>query len=315
MAIDKNSLEIYVTERDDDLVDLLVFCRKEKVYDLWERSNLLVLDDEVYDRYWSNAVPLDGGVFARILEYVKANFQPIDLLSEEDEPTSDPYPDGTPKEVVWKALRCELPEEELKKLRYERAEQDDYYDFDLIMQGFHRYKNGEISSDYYRHWCMAWSCLDDVTNQPSTVLKWYRKVAECFQDESRENLICDAEAKRWGEMKRLMAELKWYNFCIAKAKHKRETPFENDGFVIYSLQTLHGDFYEGSRSEEKYVFLIADTKGKKFNLIDVELPVFDEGINYIYCTDEQEFARATKKYRNFTFDMACGLKYIPKSEK
>ena len=57
-----------------------------------------------------------------------------------------------PEKTVQKGLRCLLSPEELEAIVQKPLAVGDYYDYDVLAEGIHKFMRGEISRDYYVDW-------------------------------------------------------------------------------------------------------------------------------------------------------------------
>ena len=184
------------------------------------------------------------------------------------------------KELTWKGLRMELEEKELQEIFQQVYEEDEYYNFDLLMSGLYKALNKEIDFEYFKDWCVLIANCFNYTSYKKdkiTKLMWdigYFFDGISFEDEyDRNTLLQD------------IAAMKDYNFDFENISAKKRPPFETNG--VERILT----FDHCNRAEDSGVYrvIIKDNNKNQFDLqyLDDAFYVFDDKINYTFVTEKE----------------------------
>jgi hypothetical protein len=250
------------------------------------------------------------------------------------------------EEDVQKGLHGVLTKSELDKIVGQSYPEREHYDFECLLNGIHRYLNGEISPAYYRKWCALWACLLDENVRATGLIdeeysekrvNMYAYVAGRLDWESRAaGRSAAPNTRRWLDVKDLIADLKWCNYRITNAKNYTREPFDNGGILVYVGSSLeYGDdfspdryylnaFYdvddEAARERDR-LFFVVDRANRRYNFARVHEPIFEEGVNYIRYSPEAlklyrgDYFEFTRLHNDYALDLDFGWEFIPKSAK
>ena len=225
---------------------------------------------------------------------------------EEDttEETSRKKEKKIPRETVWAALRGELSAEELDAVVQKPMVQDDYYDFDMLLAGIHRFMAGEISREYYRGWVIlvVWALSANPFDDNSKRGLLYEELADSFDGHSFDNM----EDERDMEGREMIAYLKCFNHKRMHLRKSELPPFCNDEdvavYVNFSHCNQHNAFYN---------VCVVDMVKKRFHLGQVVNPDYREDVNYTFV-NAGEFEDLSGIYYEFFHDRSVDLcHYLP----
>ena len=218
------------------------------------------------------------------------------------------------REMVWKALRLELPEQELNKVcSFEyRLPKDEYYDLGLIIETIHRLMEGRLEVRTFTSWCVVvMRCLEDCMPAKSARLKeLYYDIGDyfdglAFMDEG----ISEADKRR--ECLEAIARLKYYDHLISDAKLRRKTPFETDGVITCVAPA----FFLNDGKESLVKVCVVDLGRKKINYQFVPECEYDERINFTFLADSEFEALSSEYHKGFSLDGAMTFHYAAQKSK
>ena len=183
------------------------------------------------------------------------------------------------KEEIWRGIKQELSRSEILKILppygYE-YEEDDYYDYDLLLGGLYKMLNKEVEFDYFIDWCILIAKSLEQTKVPaqSKLRDLYDDVAYFFDGIS---FMDNYDAKL---LLQRIAELKHYNFLIKKAKKESQSPFLSDGVE----RLMFFDHCNRTHDSSVYRVIIKDYNRKCWQLryVDTHNFTFDDKINYTF---------------------------------
>ena len=233
---------------------------------------------------------------------------PVDEDEEEDYEDEEETPrkkeKKLPRETVWAALRGELSEEELAAVVQKPVAQEDYYDFDMLLAGIHRFMAGEVSREYYRDWVIlvAWALGANPFEENSKRALLYEELSYAFDGHS----FRDMEEEREAECREMIAALKWFNHRRMHLRKSNLPPFCNEeGVAVY----VH--FSHCNRNNAFYNVCVVDTAKKCFHLGQVVNPDYREDVNYAFV-NAGEFEDLSNTYYEFFHDRSMDLcHYLP----
>lgn len=194
------------------------------------------------------------------------------------------------KEQVWKGLRFELPQDELCKiLQADEYEEDDYYDYDLLMGTLYKAINKEIEFDYFIDWCILIANCYNYTNKRTKLGKLYYDVGYFFDGIS----FMDGYDKK--DFMESVAMLKHYDYLIRKAKKEIKGPFITDNIE----RIMVFDHCNWNYDSAVYRVIIKDYNTKEWEIkyIDDYDFTYDENVNYSFVS-EKEFDKEFNKFYN-----------------
>jgi len=184
------------------------------------------------------------------------------------------------KELTWKGLRMELEEKELQEIFQQVYEEDEYYNFDLLMSGLYKALNKEIDFEYFKDWCvLIANCFNYTSYENKKMIKlmWdigYFFDSISFEDEyNRETILQD------------IAVLKDYNYDVENIKCKKRPPFETKGVE----RILCFDHCNRAEDSSVYRVIIKDNEKKEFDLqyLDDAFYEFDDKTNYTFVKEKE----------------------------
>lgn len=253
-----------------------------------DTTKMYEVNGELYDDMWRAIAKLYGGeVFSH------GDIEEIDSAEENVRTVLS-------VELVRKALRCDLKDNDLKKVMsfdvdYEIA---DYYDFELFMKNLLAYKHGDLKESRFDSVCVvAMRCLYNYMPECDDKLKaLYEDLADTFDCWA---FGCHSDKQR--ECRHRIAVLKHTNHLIECAKNDVEKPFIKNGVVTNICVCC-------INTEEVYRVCVADTKRKAVNFMYVPNLDFDEDINYTFLS-EAEFNSLSNKFYEYTFDPSMDQDY------
>ena len=184
------------------------------------------------------------------------------------------------KELTWKGLRMELEEKELQEIFQQVYEEDEYYNYDILISGLYKALNKEVDFEYFKDWCVLIANCFNYTSYKKdkiTKLMWdigYFFDGISFEDEyDRNTLLQD------------IAAMKDYNFDFENISAKKRPPFETNG--VERILT----FDHCNRAEDSGVYrvIIKDNNKNQFDLqyLDDAFYVFDDKINYTFVKEKE----------------------------
>ncbi len=179
------------------------------------------------------------------------------------------------KELTWKGLRMELPEEELQAIFQQEYELDKYYDFDLLIKGLYKALNKEIDFEYFKDWCvLIANCFSFTNYENDKVNVLMGSIGYFFDGLSFRD--------KWNEkdLYSAIAGLKDYNHTFKNKINRKRLPFETNG-VERILTFDHANWALDSRV---YRVIVKDNNKKEFDLkyVDEANFVYDDKINYTF---------------------------------
>ena len=216
-----------------------------------------------------------------------------------------------PKAAVWAALRQELDEQKMETIAYfdkGEYEEDDYYDYGVLLRGFQRYCNGEIGGQYFSEWCYVCNyCFKHMRGVKGVrILGAYSELGDFFDTlsyMSRPDGKTEYEAWR----KEQLARLRYCNFVIECAKNNQIANFTTNGVATF---VTFGCYAEGGNKPITHA-LVVDYELKKFNCFYLSDFVYDESVNYSFLGAE-EFDKKLHAQINFKMDGRIRIDYAKK---
>lgn len=184
------------------------------------------------------------------------------------------------KELTWKGLRMELEEKELQEIFQQEYEEDEYYNYDILISGLYKALNKEIDFEYFKDWCVLIANCFNHTSYKKTKMKklmWnisYFFDGISFEDEyDRNTLLQD------------IAAMKEYNFDFENISTRKRPPFETNGIE----RILAFDHCNRAKDSSVYRVIIKDNNNNQFDLqyLDNAFYVFDDKINYTFVTEKE----------------------------
>lgn len=210
------------------------------------------------------------------------------------------------KELVHKAIRCEIPFKQIEEIRCSNLdmEYDDYFNFDAYMDIIHRFMRNEISEQDYIDWaviCMKALYSNDFKKY-SPVEKIYSILADMFDGHAFLGYDRGEKASFCREM---IADLKYYNHRIENIKSKKKTPFYNENkIIVYTV------FDHCNQNNIYYRLCVVDKKNKRFKIGYAINPDFLEEINYT-ISSLRDFDGFTSRYYHYIEDESIDFsKYV-----
>lgn len=209
-----------------------------------------------------------------------------------------------PKEVVHKAIRCELPFEEIEKLsECLNFEPDDYFDLDAYVNAIHKFMEGEMERGDHINWALVcMQSLYDNNIEKSALRKIYTDTAWGFDGYAFLGYDKDEKLSFCREM---IADLKYYNHRIENIKSKKKTPFYNENkIIVYTV------FDHCNQNNIYYRLCVVDKKNKRFKIGYAINPDFLEEINYT-ISSLRDFDGFTSRYYHYIEDESIDFsKYV-----
>lgn len=189
------------------------------------------------------------------------------------------------KEQVWKGLRLQLPQEEIKRIfQADEYETDDYFDFDLMKGMLYKARNKEIDFDTFLDWCVLLAnCLPYTGySMKSKIGRLYNDMAYFFDGISFMN---EYDEKSFMND---IAALKYYDFLVQKAKKKAKGQFLTNGVE----RILLFDHVNRNFDTSVYKVIIKDYNAHEWEIryVDEHYFTFDENVNYSF-ESEREFEK------------------------
>lgn len=218
------------------------------------------------------------------------------------------------RNLVWQALRCELDDETLSRVRsYDyRLPKDDYYDFPLLLEKLHAVMRGDLSVSYFHSWCVVvMRCLEDCMTTKSRKLKaLYYALGDAFDGLAFMDADLSDE-ERQKECREFIAFLKYQDHLIGNVKTHSNAPFTTNDVVTYVAFA----FTLNDGNEELYRVCVADLAHKTINYLFVPEFDYDERINY-YILSEAEFDELPSAYADgFALDVTMPADYALNGRK
>lgn len=200
------------------------------------------------------------------------------------------------KEQVWKGLRLESSDKEIRDIfQSDDFEEDNYYDFDMLMNVLHKALNKKINFKLFIDWCIlvanSYNCTKE--DYKSKLGKLYCDVGYMFDAVS----FMD-EYDRKGLLSTI-ANLKYYNHLIIQAENSKNEPFLTNNIE----RILVFDHSNCNFDSSVYRAIIKDYKHKKWEIryVDDCLFEFDESKNYSFV-DDKEFEKIFYEFYNENSD-------------
>lgn len=184
------------------------------------------------------------------------------------------------KELTWKGLKMELEAKELQEIFQQVYEEDEYYNYDILISGLYKALNKEVDFEYFKDWCiLIANCFNYTSYKKDKITKLMWDIAYffdgiSFEDEyDRNTLLQD------------IAAMKDYNFDFENISAKKRPPFETNG--VERILT----FDHCNRAEDSGVYrvIIKDNNKNQFDLqyLDDAFYVFDDKINYTFVKEKE----------------------------
>ncbi len=184
------------------------------------------------------------------------------------------------KELTWKGLRMELSLDGLQNICQQNYELDQYYDFDLLINGLYKTLNKEIDFDYFSTWCVLIANCFNYTNYKKQSINSLMYDISFFFD----GIAFDDE---WDEKKLYaqIAALKDYNHTFQNKLYSKKSPFETNGIE----RILVFDHANWTLDSGVYRVIIKNNNTKEFDLkyVDEADFVYDDKINYTFVNDKK----------------------------
>lgn len=202
-----------------------------------------------------------------------------------------------PADKVRQALRCELPENEMKGIfsfdyRYEKA---DYFDLDCFWDKVLRYERGEIADRYFETWCLIlMRCIGNY------MLNSTGKRAEIYDELSDllDGIAYDIDIMTKDEVVgELTAKFKWYNHLLENVNNHRDDDFEKNGVVVY---ITFGFCTSGGIGCVDFLCIV-DNINKRINFKLVKDYILNKKVNYSFVS-KVEFDDLSNEYYGYEFD-------------
>lgn len=311
MRNDKEKAIAIYTETDDGLFD-------ELVIDVYNRDYRYISDCKKQDLGKSNEEGTEE--FYVEADFFYAYFKLIERHYGGSYLSADDYIDEKQyvleeskkplilKEEIWRAIRWELSEKELDRIisfDY-RYEDDDYYDFDLIIEKVHALMRGEKTIRYFTSWCVAlMRCfMFNMKCKNSEVAAEFCDLGDFFDGVAFMDSTLEGE-KKLKECRDVIAALKYHNHKIQDAKNKKRSDFLTNGVVTY----VNFGFSLNDGREVLNRVCVVDKKRKVINYLFV--PDFDyiEGINYTFLSEEEFDDLSSKYFRGYALDTSLTVDY------
>ena len=204
-------------------------------------------------------------------------------LSGKEEDKMDKTTKTISKDLTWKGLRMELSSEELQSIFQQEYEEDEYYDYNVLITGLYKALKKEIDFEYFKDWCvLIANCFNHTSYKKEKMKKLMWNISYFFdgisfeEDYDENTLLQD------------IATMKDYNFDFENNSKKRRPPFETNGIE----RILTFDHCNRAEDSSVYRVIIKDNIKKQFDLkfLDNAFYVFDDNINYTFVT-EKEFEK------------------------
>lgn len=182
-----------------------------------------------------------------------------------------------PKEVVHKAIRCELPFEEIEKMaECLNFEPDDYFDLDAYVSAIHKFMEGEMERGDHINWALVcMKSLYDNNIEKSALRKIYTDTAWGFDGYA---FLGYNKGEKLSFCREMIADLKYANHKIQNKKNNKKARFYNDNKTVVHIAFSHCN----SEVNEYYNICVVDHKNKRFKVGYVVNPDFLEKINYTF---------------------------------
>lgn len=211
-------------------------------------------------------------------------------------------------ETVRKALRLELPEEELSKVSSfdYRLPKGDYYDFDLFLGKIHDVMAGRLEIPAFTQWCIiVMRCLEDHMKTNSRKLKrLFYELGDYFDGMAFMSSSSSEEEKR-KECLESIAWLKYYNHLILDAKSRRNTPFTTNGVITY----IDFAFSLNDGCECMMKTCVVDLDEGKINYMYIPEIEYDERINYTFLPCSEFDDLSSEYFEGFSLDTSMTVDY------
>lgn len=295
MTRDTNKIIAIYMEAEDDTYDELIIDLYERSYeylqhldkrDLLSYGNGKVKEICVQEKLFYEMLDAAQNVCACGREYYEEFTFEQRQFAEKKRLEAEAAKPIIPKEIIWQALRWELSKDEQRKLLSfdVRFEEDDYCDFNLIIDKIRKFMEGcRVSAAYFNGWCIVlMRCFYAIKSENEKLRNIYCEIADYMDGFAFLHLdASDENAQK--ECKQLIARLKCYNHQIEDIKGNKTTDFEKNGVIVYVAFafTLHDGH------DSAYYVCIVDKINKLINYTVLFNVVFDEEINYTIISEEE----------------------------
>lgn len=212
------------------------------------------------------------------------------------------------RETVWKALRLELSEEELSKVRSfdYRLPKDNYYDFDLFISKIHDVMEGRIEVSTFDSWCViVMRCLENFMHTKSQRLReLYYDIGDYFDGMAFMSIDISDEDKCVQCLEDI-AWLKYQNHLVQEAKTRKKTPFTTNGVITYV--TFGFSLNDGENCLLNVC--VVDTENDTINYMVIPEFKYDERINYTFLTEAEFIDLHSAYYDGYSLDTTMAIDY------
>ena len=246
--------------------------------------------------------------------YSGADYDARDYVDEKQEKTEERKKPLITKEKVWQALRWELDEKELDRIisfdyRYEN---DDYYDFDLIMEKLHALMNGEKSIRYFTSWCIVlMRCfMFNMKFESEKLSELFYDLGDFFDAVAFMDSTLEGEEKL-KDCRDTIARLKNFNHEICNLRNNTQTDFMSNGVITY----VTFGFCVGRDDTTVYKYCIVDTNKKTINYLYSPETDYSEEINYTFLSEADFEWLPNKNYGGYSYDSSMGVDYALKKRR
>lgn len=306
-----NEWEIFYSEISNNRCQFLAYnSLSEEFYHIDEvDKSLIYYTDKEGNK--SEPILVSDDIISRIL-LTNENFEyegfPWD---DDDEPEYESSKELIPKELIHKAIRCEISFKEIGNIRLSELdiENDDYFNYNAYINTIHRFMHDEIGTQEYIDWAVV--CLmalqSNSFEEHSELSKIYDSLALSFDGHA----FCDFDKDtKKVDCRRMISEIKEANHIIQNIHCKKDTPFyNNDGVIVYTL------FDHCNQDNIYFKICVIDEMHHKFRIGYAINPDFLETINYSSIS-KFDFDNLTNKYYEYIEDETIDFsKYIAKIER
>ena len=262
---------------------------------------------------------VEGEFFNALHNVLKCNYSGSysdadDYIDEEQHEREESKKPIIAKEKIWQAIRWAVDEKELARIisfDY-RYEDDDYYDFDLIIEKIHALMRGEKTIRYFTGWCIVlMRCfMDNMDCKSKELLELFYDLGDFFDAVAFMDTTLKGE-KKLKECRETIAKIKHYNHLICDLKNNSETDFTTNKVITYV--TFAFSLNDGT--ECLYKFCIVDKKKKTINYLYAPEIDYSEEINYTFLSQAEFEDLSSKYYDNYTLDASMEIDYALKCRK
>lgn len=312
----KNDIFSIYCENDEGTLDELIVDVYNKEYDFngnvdseelacksHSKIKSFLVEKDFFSYYFDLLDRLySGSFYTNEQNYEKRKLEKKRLASaEKRKPLIDKY-------TIWKAVRGEIPGEQLAKVcsfDY-RLQKDDYYDFKIIMTRIHDVMSGKLNVSDFTSWCIVMMrCLEDcMTTRSEKLRRLYYEMGDYF--DGMAFMISDiSDSKKRMECLEFMAWLKYQNHLIENAKARNKRPFETNGVITYV--TFGFSINDGEQCMFKAC--VVDLEQGKINYMIIPEFEYDERINYTFITDVEYDDLPSEYYRGYVLDESMTVSY------